>query len=123
MRSDIRFLQMDGRDVGHAGCDALSVLSDQHSGAPLCLRSSTSIAEAWRASAWVGAFVLPLVMLGMIEASMTLRRSTPRTLNLASTTARSSLPIRHVPTGWNMVVTALFTHSPISASDWICGPG
>src|ERR1700752_3851669 len=48
-------------------------------------RSSTSIAAAWRASAWVGAFVLPLVIFGMIEASITRRLSTPRTLSLAST--------------------------------------
>jgi hypothetical protein len=26
---------------------------------------------AWRASAWVGALVLPLVMVGMIDASIT----------------------------------------------------
>src|SRR3954447_6769977 len=63
------------------------------------LRSSTSIAVAWRASAWVGALVLPLVIFGMIEASITRRPSTPRTLSLASTTARASWPIRHVPTG------------------------
>src|SRR3954463_2367960 len=117
MRRDIRFLQMDGWDVDHAGCDALSVLCDEQLRARLCLRSSTSITEAWRASAWVGAFVLPLVMLGMIEASMTRRPSTPFTLSLASTTARSSLPMRQVPTGWNIVVTALLIQSPISLSD------
>ena len=57
----------------------------------------------------VGEFVLPDVMVGMIEASITRRRSMPRTLNLASTTAVGSLsrPILHVPTGWKIVVPTL----------------
>ena len=51
------------------------------------------------------ALVLPLVMFGMIEASITRRPSTPRTLSPASTTARASWPIRHVPIGCHIVVT------------------
>jgi hypothetical protein len=43
----------------------------------------------------VGTLVLPLVMFGVIEASITRRPSTPRTLSRASTTVRTSWPIRH----------------------------
>jgi hypothetical protein len=47
-----------------------------------------------------GAFVFPPVMAGMIEASTTRSPSTPSTRSSGSTTARSSRPIRHVPTAW-----------------------
>jgi pimeloyl-ACP methyl ester carboxylesterase len=47
-----------------------------------------------------GASVLPLIRIGMIEASATRKPWTPRTRRVGSTTERSSLPIRHVPTGW-----------------------
>ena len=47
-----------------------------------------------------GAWVLPLTRSGMIEASTTRRPSIPRTRSVGSTTARSSTPMRHVPTGW-----------------------
>ena len=47
-----------------------------------------------------GAFVLPPVIDGMIEASATRRPSMPRTLRSGPTTARSSTPIRQVPTPW-----------------------
>jgi hypothetical protein len=47
----------------------------------------------------VGALVLPVGRLGMIDASTTRSPSTPRTRNSLSTTARSSLPIRQLPTG------------------------
>ncbi len=46
-----------------------------------------------------GAWVLPLMRSGMIEASATRKDSTPRTLNVGSTTERSSPPMRQVPTG------------------------
>ena len=48
----------------------------------------------------VGAFVLPRVIVGITEASITRRPSTPRTRSSGSTTASSSVPIRQVPTGW-----------------------
>lgn len=46
-----------------------------------------------------GAWVLPLMSFGMIEASMTRRPSSPWTRSWVSTTAKSSLPIEHEPTG------------------------
>ena len=62
---------------------------------------------AWRIS-WAarspiiaeGAAVLPLTRVGMMEASTTRRPSTPRTRSSGSSTARSSAPMRQVPTGW-----------------------
>ncbi len=62
-----------------------------------------------------GAFVLPPVMLGMIEASATRSPSMPRTRRSGSTTARSSVPIRQVPTAWYTDVTRLGS-SPASAA-------
>ena len=48
----------------------------------------------------VGAFVFPPGMTGMTDASATRSPSTPWTRRSGSTTAMSSDPIRHVPTGW-----------------------
>src|SRR4029079_6418820 len=48
----------------------------------------------------VGALVLPPMRVGMTDASTTRSAETPRTRNCGSTTAPSSTPIRHVPTGW-----------------------
>jgi hypothetical protein len=47
----------------------------------------------------VAACVLPPTMSGMIDASATRRPSIPRTRSSGSTTASSSMPILHVPTG------------------------
>src|SRR4051812_15424127 len=47
-----------------------------------------------------GAWVLPLIRVGMIEASMTRRPSRPRTRSWVSTTAISSVPILQEPAGW-----------------------
>ena len=46
-----------------------------------------------------GAFVFPLTICGMIDASATRRPSMPLTLSLGSTTALSSIPILQVPVG------------------------
>src|SRR3954468_3602093 len=69
--------------VGSAFDDSLRRATTACTRAPYVrLRSSTNIPVPWRASAWVGALVLPLVMFGMIEASITRRPRTPRTLSL-----------------------------------------
>ncbi len=47
----------------------------------------------------VGAFVLPEVMVGIMEASMTLNPLIPWTRKRSSTTAIGSVPILQVPTG------------------------
>ena len=47
-----------------------------------------------------GALVLPLIKVGMMEASATRRPSMPCTFNSLLTTAIGSLPILQVPTGW-----------------------
>jgi hypothetical protein len=49
------------------------------------------------------AFVFAEVTVGNTDASITRRRSTPRTRSCGSTTASSSLPMRHVPDAWNTV--------------------
>ena len=47
----------------------------------------------------VGKLVLPLMIVGITEASTTRSPATPCTRKSASTTAMASLPIRQVPTG------------------------
>ena len=47
-----------------------------------------------------GAFVLPDVRVGMMEASATRSPSIPLTRSQESTTAIGSDPILQVPTGW-----------------------
>ena len=65
----------------------------------------------WRAACspiiMAGAFVFPPGMAGMIEASATRRPSMPRIRSAGSTTARSSVPIRQVPTAWYTDVARL----------------
>ena len=56
--------------------------------------------------------VFPEVILGIIDASITLRPSTPLTRRRSSTTAIGSLPILHVPTGWKIVVPARLPPAP-----------
>jgi hypothetical protein len=75
------------------------------------------MSAAFSAIMMVGALVLPLTSVGMIEASITLRRRTPRNLRLVSTTAIGSLsgPILQVPTGWYCVSARLRMSSSIAA--------
>ena len=57
------------------------------------------MSAAFSAIIIVGAFVLPEVILGMIDASTTLKFYITLTFSFSSTTESSPLPILHVPTG------------------------
>ncbi len=70
-----------------------------------------------------GELVLPLVIVGITEASTTRRPEIPWTRSRSSTTAMSSLPILAVPTGWKMVVAMSPAARASSSSLAICGPG
>ena len=64
----------------------------------------------------VGELVLPEVIRGMIEASTTRSPAIPFTRSCGSTTARGSVPMRAVPTGWKIVEAILPAPSDSSAS-------
>ena len=71
----------------------------------------------------VGAFVLPDVIVGMIEASTTRKPSSPRSRNRSSTTAIGSEPILHVPHGWKIVVPIFLANAMRSSSVVASDPG
>ena len=68
--------------------------------------SSRIIAAPFSAIMMVGELVLPEVIVGITEASITRIRSRPNTRSRSSTTAIGSVsrPIFAVPTGWKIVV-------------------
>ena len=74
------------------------------------------IFAAFSAIIMVGAFVLPDVMSGMIDASTTLKPAKPCTLRFWSTTEYLSSPILQVPQGWYAVIAVSFAHSTSSLS-------
>lgn len=70
-----------------------------------------------------GAFVFPPVIPGMIDASATRSPSMPRTRSSGSTTARSSVPIRQVPTAWYTEVARFGSPAASAARSPKPGPG
>ncbi len=85
------------------------------------------MAAPFSAIIMVGALVLPDVIVGITEASITRSRSMPITRSRSSTTVIGSLlsPIFAVPTGWKIVVPmspAALT-SAASSSSRTAGPG
>ncbi len=65
-----------------------------------CRQAARIRSLAFSAIITVGALVLPLISVGMIEASTTRKPLVPRTLSSGSTTALRSTPMRQVLTGW-----------------------
>lgn len=65
-------------------------------------QSSFIMSDAFSPIIIVGALVFPLTMVGIMEASTTLKPSMPYTFSLASTTASGSEagPILQVEVGW-----------------------
>ena len=71
----------------------------------------------------VGALVLPDVIVGITDASMTRSPARPWTRNCGSTTARVPLPMAAVPTGWKMLLAIapmflLVRRLPTRANVW-----
>ena len=86
--------------LGHLPAHGSAHLSRTSYAVPRRLRIRSA---AFSAIMIVGAFVLPLTIVGMIDASTTRNPSIPCTLRWESTTAISSLPILHVPAGCQVV--------------------
>lgn len=82
----------------------VSSVGGWYTGTPTSTRGGRPlmISAAFSAIMMVGAFRFPLTTLGMMDASTTLSRSTPRTRVLESTTAMGSEgePILQVQDGW-----------------------
>jgi hypothetical protein len=83
--------------AGIADVTTAMVLS--YAAAFLASAAASTMSEHFSPIMMQGALVLPLVSVGMIEASATRRPSMPCTYNSLFTTASASLPILQVPTG------------------------
>ena len=70
-----------------------------------------------------GAFVFPVVTVGMTDASATRRPSMPCTRSRGPTTAAASPPILHVPTWWWYVIAVSRTYRRTSSAVLTDGPG
>src|SRR5690606_16572572 len=99
----------------------------RRSGARVALQAPP---RAWRTSSApfspmsrVAALVLADTIAGITDASMTRRRSTPRTRSSGSTTEAASLPMRQLPDTWNTVPPRCRANSASSPSLRTSSPG
>ena len=95
-------VRVDAEELRSRGIELLLAVGERAYARPTpsrSLQASASRNSAARSPIMIdGAFVLPVVTIGIIDASATRRPSMPCTRSRGSTTAAASVPILHVPT-------------------------